>query len=206
MMGEQLSRRERKKKQTRLRLMEVALELFQEGGYDETTVEQIAAGADVAKGTFFNYFETKDAILPALVAWRLKELEDALLLERGAPKSPVARIKMALCLIAQDPLIQRPLAEQVFTAVMHHQQTRTARPGRALVRLLAEQVRQAQTVGEVRPEIDPLNLSSMIHAVFFQQMILYHHGHRPAPLQEMLDGAIDLLLDGAAGPAWRQSP
>ena len=189
MVDEQLSRRERKKKETRLRLMKAALALFKEGGYDETTVEQIAGAADVAKGTFFNYFVTKDAILPALVEWRLRELEDALLPERGAPESPVARIKMALYLIADDPLIQLPLAKQVFTAVMHHQQSTSMQPGRALARLLTEQVRQAQAVGEVRPELDPLNLGSMIHALFFQQMILYHHGHRPAPLQEMLAGA-----------------
>jgi AcrR family transcriptional regulator len=204
-MGEQLSRRERKKRETRLRLMEAALELFQEGGYDETTVEQIAGAAGVAKGTFFNYFETKDAILPVLVEWRLRELEDALLPEHGAPESPVARIKMALYLVAKDPLIQLPLAKQVFTAAMRYQQSTTMRPGRTLAHLLAEQVRQAQAAGEVRSELDPLNLGSMIHALFFQQMMLYHHGHRPAPLQDMLAGAIDLLLDGAAGPAWKQS-
>jgi hypothetical protein len=117
----------------------------------------------------------------------------------------VARIKMALYLVAGDPLIQMPLAERVFAAVTHQQQSTAIRPGQALARLLTEQVRQAQEAGEVRPELDPLNLGSMIHAVFFQQMVLYHHGHRPAPLQEMLSDAIDLLMDGAAGPAWKRA-
>jgi AcrR family transcriptional regulator len=204
-MKEQLTRRERKKRETRKRLMEAALQLFQQNGYDQTTVAQIARAADVAKGTFFNYFVTKDAILPTLVEWRLQELKEALLPEHGAPASPVARIKMALSLIAGDPLIQLPLAKRVFTAVMHHQQSSTIRPGQALAQLLAEQVRQAQDMGEIDPDIDPTNLGSMIHALFFQQMIMYHHGYRPAPLQEMLAGAVDLLLDGAAGPTWRQA-
>ena len=58
-MGKHLSRRERKKKETRQRLLEAALRLFQEFGYDDTTVEEITRAADVAKSTFFNYFETK---------------------------------------------------------------------------------------------------------------------------------------------------
>ena len=103
-MNDNLSRRERKKRETRWRLMTAALHLFLEQGYDATTVEQIAEAADVAKGTFFNYFETKEAILPALVEWRLQELGEALLPEQGAPASPVARIKLALCLVAEDPL------------------------------------------------------------------------------------------------------
>jgi TetR/AcrR family transcriptional regulator, cholesterol catabolism regulator len=61
-----LGRRERKKLEVLQRLRQAAAELFAEKGYDATTVEEIAARADVAKGTFFNYFPRKDALLTAL--------------------------------------------------------------------------------------------------------------------------------------------
>ena len=54
------SRRERKKQETRLRLLRSAWQLFREKGFDNTTVEDITEAADVGKGTFFNYFATKD--------------------------------------------------------------------------------------------------------------------------------------------------
>jgi AcrR family transcriptional regulator len=203
-MDRNLSRRERKKRETRRRLMEAALRLFRKHGYADTTVERIAEAADVAKGTFFNYFETKEAILPALVEWRLQQLEEALLPERGAPASPVARIKLALCLVAEDPLLDPLLVQRLFAAVMHQRQ-KDAHPGRALTNLLAEQVRQAQVAGEIRADLDPLYLGGMIRALFFQQMMMWHCGYRPAPLPEMLDTTVDLLLDGIAGPKWRQS-
>ncbi len=48
---------------TRSRLVDVALSLFESHGYDETTVEQIAAAAGVSHMTFFRHFPTKDAVL-----------------------------------------------------------------------------------------------------------------------------------------------
>lgn len=54
------SRRERKKQQVRRQLAEAAIKLFSEQGYEGTTVAQIAAAADVATKTFFNYFPSKE--------------------------------------------------------------------------------------------------------------------------------------------------
>lgn len=61
-----LGRRERKKLEAEQRIRAAALELFREKGYEATTVEEIAERADVAKGTFFNYFPRKDGLLEAL--------------------------------------------------------------------------------------------------------------------------------------------
>ena len=196
-----LSRRERKKQITRQRLLESALHLFCERGYSATTVRQITQAADVAKSTFFNYFETKEAILPALAEWRLQQLQETLAPQHGAPSSPVARIKLALRMAAEDPLSNPALACRLFVAGMRHQDMR---PITALTHVLAEQVRQAQTAGEIRADLDSVHLGSLLRALFFQQLIMWHCDYRPAPLTELLDATVDLLMDGIAGPAWRQ--
>ncbi|MEV6321477.1 TetR family transcriptional regulator [Nocardia sp. NPDC051787] len=55
--------RERKKQQTRLRIIEVALDLCDAHGFDATTVEQIANAADVSPRTINRYFDSKEAII-----------------------------------------------------------------------------------------------------------------------------------------------
>src|SRR5471030_2150586 len=71
-------RRERHRVETRDRLYRAALRLFAERGFLETTVEDITESADVGKGTFFNYFPTKEHILAEFGGQRTAAVERAL--------------------------------------------------------------------------------------------------------------------------------
>ncbi|MBP2180125.1 TetR family transcriptional regulator [Amycolatopsis magusensis] len=62
-MTNELGMRERKKLRTRNALIQGALRLFHDKGFDETTVAEIAATADISTRTFFSYFESKDDIV-----------------------------------------------------------------------------------------------------------------------------------------------
>lgn len=62
-MDTQLGLRERKKRDTRRRLVEAAVRLFAEQGYEQTTTAQIAAAAEVSPRTFFSYFDTKEDVV-----------------------------------------------------------------------------------------------------------------------------------------------
>ncbi len=55
--------RERKKQKTKASIQREALRLFKKRGYDETTIEDIAAAAEISPSTFFNYFPTKEDVV-----------------------------------------------------------------------------------------------------------------------------------------------
>ncbi|MFF0773640.1 TetR/AcrR family transcriptional regulator [Nonomuraea wenchangensis] len=75
--------RERKKEKTRLAILDAALDLFLEQGYESTTVEQIAGAVEVSPRTFFRYFTSKDH----LVLWFHDQGEE-ILLETMAARPP----------------------------------------------------------------------------------------------------------------------
>ncbi len=83
-----MSRYKSKRKATRERILESALELFHEKGFDATTVKEITERANMAKGTFFNYFPTKESILGTLAMERLHNITCLLENERFK-KSPL---------------------------------------------------------------------------------------------------------------------
>src|SRR5579884_1838391 len=55
--------RERKKAKTKAAIQHHALRLFQQQGYDTTTVEQIAEAAEISPSTFFRYFPNKEDVV-----------------------------------------------------------------------------------------------------------------------------------------------
>jgi AcrR family transcriptional regulator len=59
--------RERKRRQTHEAIVGAALRLFLQNGYDETTLDDIAAEAEIARRTFFGYFKSKEEILHAAI-------------------------------------------------------------------------------------------------------------------------------------------
>jgi AcrR family transcriptional regulator len=85
--------RERKKARTKTAIQQHALRLFQRHGYQATTVEQIAAAAEVSPSTFFRYFPTKEDVV-------LYDALDPVLLEafraQPAELSPIQALRGAM--------------------------------------------------------------------------------------------------------------
>jgi AcrR family transcriptional regulator len=87
--------RDRKKEQTRRSLREGAARLFAERGFARTTVEDIAAQANVSKRTFFRYFDSKeDLLLPDLAELFAKV--EAELAARPTAEDPLTAVRAAL--------------------------------------------------------------------------------------------------------------
>jgi AcrR family transcriptional regulator len=84
--------RERKKRETRQRISDVATGLFYARGFDAVTIEEIAAAADVSKVTVFNYFVRKEDLFFDREPELERLLHDALI-GRGKAQSPVDALR-----------------------------------------------------------------------------------------------------------------
>ncbi len=68
-------RRERKKHLTRQALLQAAIVLFSNRGFDGTRIEDITERVDLAKGAFYNYFDSKETLLAELIIQGITILE-----------------------------------------------------------------------------------------------------------------------------------
>jgi AcrR family transcriptional regulator len=99
--------RERKRQQTRQELIGAAMRLFEERGYEQTTVAEIASAAGVSTKTFFNYFASKDEVLFPHLSRRI-DAAVALIEQRG-PDDQMADVLVA----AMQHMLADALAEEV---------------------------------------------------------------------------------------------
>ncbi len=87
--------RERKKVKTRLAIEDAALTLFEERGFEATTVDEIAACAEVSTTTFFRYFPTKADVLVGDRDEQLPALRQAIV-DRPASESDLIAVQQAI--------------------------------------------------------------------------------------------------------------
>ncbi|OON75659.1 TetR family transcriptional regulator [Streptomyces tsukubensis] len=105
-MAEGMGLRERKKMQTRSRLLSVALRMFSERGFDKVSVAEIAAAADVSKMTVFNYFGSKEELICGPLEDHVGDVARTVR-ERRVGESASAAVHRAYlaALVAHDPSV-----------------------------------------------------------------------------------------------------
>ena len=162
------SRRARRSANIRERLFRAALQLFAERGYQKTTVEDITEVADVGKGTFFNYFPTKEHVLATYGEERVAAMERALEQAKSGKRPVLAVLKDLITDVAGHSSQSPDLLRSIFAAhlssapIRAHLQQRLRR-GR---RLMAEIFALAQEAGEIRRDLTAAELARLTHIIF----------------------------------------
>jgi AcrR family transcriptional regulator len=196
----ELSRRERKKDETRTRIFRAAIGLFRAQGFERTTVDEITERADVAKGTFFNYFPRKDAVLAYLSEIRLLELEETMGRMTGEARGARERLFHLYTSAASAYEEDFELSRYVVLELMG----RAFAPSEEIAvrwhNLVARLIRQAQEAGELRRDVDPVRLEAFLTGIYYAT--LYTWVCCPAgaafPLQEELRARLTLGMEGVA--------
>ncbi len=194
-------RRERKKREMRARIYETARELFLARGFEATTVDQIAEAADVAPATFFNYFQSKQAVLGEMtreVFDHMEELFQQQLTRGGSAQSRIAGLANR---VAEEVAGARGLARDVMLELMRT----SGRAGEALPYLAQVRepflrlITEGQEAGEIRTDLDAPFLAEMVFGGM-NTVIIQWMADENYPMESRIRQAADFLSEAIEPP------
>jgi AcrR family transcriptional regulator len=193
-----VGRRERKKLETKERLLDCAVALFAERGYDATTMDDIGECGDVARATVFNYFARKEDIVAEVFGRRRAEIAKLIAEAEVSSSSTTDRLRHALLGWARLYEADPPTGRAMVRAWL--------RAGGPLLpdasesaHLFADLVRAGQKAGDLRTDLDAdaaglLILDTYLGVLF--RWVSDEDGQ--AGFEESLNTALDLVLSGLA--------
>lgn len=192
-------RRQRRSAETRERLFRAALETFAQKGFSETTVEDITNAADVGKGTFFNYFPSKDHILLAFGELQLAKLE-AMVKEARQTNEPMPAFLRSLgARMTQEPTRNPAIIRALLQAYLSTTPVRQAMVDlqKRLHALHTQMIQLGQERGEIRSDLPASDLAQVFRQTIFGTLLVWSL-YEDASLHARMNAAFDVLWDGLA--------
>jgi AcrR family transcriptional regulator len=194
-------RRERRSIELRERLFHAAIRLFALKGFSETTVEDITNAADVGKGTFFNYFPSKEHILASFGRMQIRKVQAAADAAPGTPLTIQVFLRnLALDVIsvpAQNPAVVRALllanlsSEPVREAMREIHRDATA--------CLARIVEVGQQRGEIRKDLDAGDIAPVLRQSLLGALLIWSL-YGDGSLESRIETVLKVLWNGLAAP------
>lgn len=190
-----IQRRERKKQETRARIVEAGNRLFAKNGFEATTMEEIAAAADVGVGTLYNYFRAKERVLLGIFE---AQTDDLIEQGRAVIADPGDDAVAAVCRLFR---VYMPMATEFDKGVMREMFAASLRqPPEAIEEFASLDVRLAGQVGEllmalmargaVAPEVEVQHASIAVYGAFVLPLLLF------LSMPDMDAAAFEAMVEG----------
>ncbi len=195
------NRYERRKEETRKRIIRVAMDLFKRQGFDSTTMEQIAAEADIAKKTLYNHFAVKEAIISEYIHRAFKQEAPAiikLLQELPDTRSRLITVlRMSLEWIEVE--FDKDLYKKYFAYRMQilEQSIKDQSLRSGFHSALAHIIGLGQKAGEIRKDIPAEVLAHQFESVHAFTIAAWLAIPEDFPVHKSIAWNVELFLNGA---------
>jgi AcrR family transcriptional regulator len=202
-----MGRRQRRAAETRLRLFRCALQLFAERGFPNVTVEDITQAADVGKGTFFNYFESKDHVLGVMAEIQLGKVGEAVSVAGLGKQSIYDVLHWMVRQLAEEPGRSPDLARAMISSFLANEGVRTIirrnmQEGR---KMIAEVVAAGQKRGEIDPRLRKEKVALQLLQTVMGTVLLWSLHEKPA-LEAWIENSFQHFWRAIALPSQEQKP
>ena len=195
--GGRQDRTERKKKETRQKIVNVAMDLLQRQGFNNTTMEQIAEDADVARKTLYNHFPVKEAIVDEYVRGISKEsTQEALETLRNLPDTR-SRLQNTLDKVYEWVEINLEIIGICLGYRLKNMYQGAGYSSGGSQSLIAEIIRLGQQADEIRQDIPAKLLVKQLDILRGDVVMDWLKDTSKIELRKEMSKLVDLFLDGA---------
>lgn len=193
--------REKKKKATRAAIMEAAINLFGERGYESTSVSTLAKAAGIGKGTIYSYFASKNEIMLAFCEDELTFIHNEIR-EKLDPDAPLAE-KMLLVLMSEFRFVTKNkgfgrtlLRELTFPKEITIEKSRMIEE--RFLNIFVKIFKEAQEKGQLRRDIALIITGGHFYGLYLMVLSAWYSGrlHTEEDVHESLELMIDQALTG----------
>ena len=190
-------RRQRHAAEIRERLFRAALDLFAQHGFADTTVEDITNSADVGKGTFFNYFPSKDHILLAFAEMQLAKLQSIIENLRATGEALPQFLRTLGLRMTEEPGRNPSMVRALLLANLSSTPVREAmRVNQARGHaLLSEFVKIGQERGELRNDLPAGEIAHVFRQTVFGTLLIWSL-YGDDSLANRIQTALEVLWQG----------
>jgi len=187
-----IGRRERRAAETRVKLFRCALALIAERGLANVTVEGITEAADVGKGTFFNYFPTKEHVLGVMAEIQLGKLEEAAARAADGAEPLHDVLHRLVRRLAEEPGRSPRLARALISSFLGSDSVREILKRKMVEgrKAIAEVVRIGQERGEVNPLLKKEKVAMQLLQMMLGTVLLWSLHEKPA-LSQWIENSFD---------------
>ena len=188
--------REQQREETRERVYQAALRVFERDGFAECRIDDIAKEAGVVRGTFYFHFPTKDDVLQDLLDRSQRGV--AASLSALSEEAPLRSVLTSLCAALAAAWIESPkLFPEVAVVGLRMAAKGPYDISNTLRGVLARRFELAASRGELKPEVPAALLGDLFLINLFAAMLAWSN-FPGLPLEEMLQQVSLLFLQGAA--------
>lgn len=201
-----MSLREKKKIETRNKIFEVSGRLFKEKGIESTTIDEIVKEAGIGKGTFFNYFPSKTALLLYFAQQKEELTYNQIKNEALKNISTREKIKNVLVFVAKTNEEDKELTKIfVFEYMRHYGSGQGERKSPGLSNIIYGLIEDGIKREDVKSTIDAKKAAQIVSAVYFRALIEWIWSTIDYSFSEDISEQIDMVFDGIAGGRHEQN-
>lgn len=191
---EVMTRRERKKQQTREQMLRSAKHLFREKGYEHTSIEDITERADVSKSTLFKHFPNKESLLIGLADEEVNDVLSLMETKEYIVLDVLSKIQRILMRLIEDSIPYLRLTGQILFTTMINKNN-IGSPFKTLRDEIEKLVKKGQEQGIIKEDLESGIIAMTILGSYYGVLFKWFEDGGEAGGTEEMMKAIKIVIE-----------